>query len=154
MVSSREGHHTVQRIQPSMPVQAVETFGIQSPLDTHFKSVSCEVAECVRNRDGWRTVLDTSTVEGAKQAKWIIDFSGRKYTKVEQGPVVTFTFGPAQQCFQRHKQPLGRPELYLVRGGDWRGNPMGTVRQHTRPEFWLEHSAISLDRLSEAQRRG
>lgn len=144
----------MQRMQARMPVQGVQTFEVASPVETHYKTVSCRVAECVRHRDGWRTVLDTSTVEGAKQAQWIIDFSGRKYTKVEQGPIVTFTFGAGQQCFQKHKQTLERPELYIVRAGDWRGNPTGERMQHTRPEHWVEHSAGQLDKLNDAQKRG
>ena len=30
-------------------------------------------------------------------------------------------------------------QLLVVRGGDWRGNPTGERRVHTRPEDWAEH---------------
>lgn len=157
-VTSVEGPHVVQRILPILPVQAMETFAIASPVDTHFKVVRCDGPElkegCVRNKVGWRTVLDVSTVEGARQAKWIINFSGRSFTRQDQGSVLTFTFAAGQQCFQKHRVPLGRPELYIVRDGDWRGNPTGHVYRHTRPEHWVEHSAESFDRLDRTKKRG
>jgi hypothetical protein len=47
---------------------------------------------------------------------------------------------------------VGRPELFIVRGGDYRGNPLGTpTRVHARPEDWVEdfstHTQAIADRL-------
>lgn len=154
MVTSREGVHIVQRIEPSMPVQGMQSFEIASPVETHHKVISCKEAGCQRYRDGWRTVLDVSTLEGARQARWIINYSGRKYKLEEVGNVLTFTFPAFQRCFGKHTKPLERPELYIVRDGDWRGNPTGKTMQHTRPEHWVEHSAETLDKLRTAQQKG
>jgi len=153
-VTSHEGNHVVQRIKPAMPIQAVQTFEVVSPLETHYKVVSCKEIECVRERDGWRTVLDVSTVNGQQQARWITHYSGRRFTYEQTGAIITFTFSPGQSCFNKHQKPLGRPELYVVRDGDWRGNPTGNQRIHTKPEHWVEHSEEELARLRRIQERG
>jgi hypothetical protein len=65
-------------------------------------------------------------------------------------------FEPGQPCFAaaRHTVPNGRPELYVVRGGDWRGNPRRDVRRHARPDDWIDDMAGTLDRLKTAHDRG
>jgi hypothetical protein len=68
-----------------------------------------------------------------------------------------FTFEAGQTCFAsgQHKLPLDRPEHYLVKGGDWRGNPTKTpTRKHSKPEFWVEDMQDSFDKLRQAQERG
>jgi hypothetical protein len=154
MVSSNEGRHTVQRMAPTLPVQTLQSFEIVSPVETHFRVLTCKEADCQRHRDGWRSVLDTSTVQGAQQAKWIHSYSGRRFTYTQVGPVVTFTFAAGQSCFTKHQKPLERPELFVVRDGDWRGNPTGNAMRHTQPEHWVEHHAESLDKIRSIQERG
>jgi hypothetical protein len=44
--------------------------------------------------------------------------------------------------------PLERPELYVVRGGDWRGNPRGEVRRHSGPDSWVNDFAEHQDRIA------
>ncbi|WP_225840314.1 hypothetical protein [Streptomyces sp. NK08204] len=70
--------------------------------------------------------------------------------KTDAGLTV-FRFESGQRCFAEH---YTRPEIYLVRDGDWRGNPTGRRRQHTRPADWVEDMAENQGRLIELQERG
>jgi hypothetical protein len=82
----------------------------------------------------------------------VLKGSGRRYVQTAvDGGLIEFTFEAGQTCFQasQHKVPLERPELYIVRGGDWRGNPRGTApRQHSGPDSWLNDFGSHQDRLS------
>ena len=44
---------------------------------------------------------------------------------------MVFTFEAGQQCFTQHHVP-DRPQFFVVRDGDWRGNPTGQNRLHTK----------------------
>jgi hypothetical protein len=65
-------------------------------------------------------------------------------------------FEAGQPCFPpASTAPLARPELYVVRDGDRRGNPRGTkARLHQRPELWQEDFAEHQQTLADAQQRG
>jgi hypothetical protein len=50
---------------------------------------------------------------------------------------------------------LERPELYIVREGDWRGNPRGTPpRRHARAADWVDEAMEHQDRINTARERG
>lgn len=73
--------------------------------------------------------------------------------------LTVFEFPAGQVCFasgnEAHRVPLERQPLYLVRGGDWRGNPRGTPgRQHARPEDWVDDFATHQQQLDDTLRRG
>lgn len=143
------------RIPPKLPVGAVQTYKLDRPLTEQFwQRVGCGQVDCDRYRKGWTSQLDTSTIEGRKWALWIVNHSGRHFTKVERGPIVIFTFPAGQQCFEKHKRPRERDPLFVVRAGDHRGNPTGWKRQHSRGEDWRDDMAERLDAVAEAQRRG
>jgi hypothetical protein len=44
--------------------------------------------------------------------------------------------------------------MYLVRDGDWRGNPTGRKRQHTRAADWVEDMQENQGRLIDQQQKG
>lgn len=149
----------VNRITPNLPASAYRTFQIVSPLSTHWRPATCEEAECEQYARGWESAIDESTELGQKQAWYIRKQSGRKFTESrdEQPGLTVFTFEAGQTCFSagQHKVPLGRPEHYLVRGGDWRGNPAGVeTRRHSKPEFWVEDMQEGFDKLRSVQERG
>lgn len=149
----------INRITPNLPASAYRTFQIVSPLATHWRPASCEEVECEQHARGWKSAIDETTELGQKQAWYIRKQSGRNYTESrdEQPGLTVFTFEPGQRCFNsgQHKAPLGRPEHYLVKGGDWRGNPAGiATRKHTKPEFWVEDFNENQDRLTRAQQAG
>lgn len=149
----------VNRITPNLPASAYRTFQITSPLSTHWRPATCEEAECEQHARGWKSAIDESSELGQKQAWYIRKQSGRKFTESgdEQPGLTVFTFEAGQACFAagQHKVPLGRPEHYLVKGGDWRGNPTGALpRRHSKPEFWVEEMQEGFDKLRSAQERG
>ena len=141
----------INRITPNMPATAYQTFSIASPPDTSVRA-ACEQVGCPNWRNGWQTAVDESTELGQQQAVFIRTRSGRTFREQRTGGGLTvFTFESGQRCFAEHRT---RPELYAVRDGDWRGNPSGRVRQHSRAEDWVEDCNEQLGRLADAQARG
>jgi len=143
------------RIDPRMPPSAYRSFEVRSPVQTHYRSVPCQQADCAHHRDGWISVLDVATTQGKAWAA-AIRKSGRRFTVDRAGPdtTVTYRFPAGQQCFASpHKVPVGRPEIFVVRDGDWRGNPTGRTTQE-RPEIFVERMAENLDELSTEREKG
>lgn len=136
------------RPDPVGPVHAYKTYQIVSPLSTHFRDGTCDEAGCLAQRYGWKTPVDESTEFGQRQAYYIRAQSGRRFTEERTAAGLTeFTFEAGQKCFATHKIPLERPELYVVRGGDFRGNPTGEVRHHT-PDSWTNDFGEHQDRIA------
>jgi hypothetical protein len=50
--------------------------------------------------------------------------------------------------------PLERQPLLIVRDGDWRGNPTGRRRLHTKPEHWVEDFKEHQGKINDAIERG
>ncbi len=135
------------RIQPKMPAHAYTTYQIAAPVSTHFRAGTCDEAGCLAHRHGWATTVDESTTLGQGQAHYVRKESGRRFVESRTGGLTTFTFEAGQKCFATHQVPLERPELYIVRGGDWRGNPRGEVTRH-RPDTWVEAFAEHQDQIA------
>lgn len=141
------------RLEPQMPASEYTTYSVRSPLATHWRKATCAESGCAAHRQGWRVRKETLTAELLHTAT----HSGRKYTVLEVGPGETYlVFEAGQSCFAEstHRVPLERPELYLVRGGDWRGNPRGEQRTHTRAEHWVEDLHEHTDRINQAVKAG
>lgn len=136
-----------QRIAPKMNPEAYRTFEVHSPVATHFRDASCAEMECQHHLNGWVSRFDVTTTEGRQWSR-AIGQSGRKFTWERNGNIVTFRFPPGQQCFQApHKVPVGRPELYVVRDGDWRGNPTGRQRREHQPLLFVEQFEENLAKI-------
>lgn len=144
------------RIKPNLPSSAYTTFQVTAPTATHTVEASCEDVECEQYARGWRMKLDLGTDLGQKQAHYIKHLSGRSYRVVDQRDgLVTLEFPGGQPCFQQHRVRNQLPETFLVRGGDYRGNPLGTkTRVHDKPEHWVEEFQEHQDRLKTAIERG
>lgn len=146
----------INRIQPVLPAQAYKTFQIIAPGSTHFRPGTCEEAGCGAYERGWRTLLDETSDLGQQRAHYIRKLCGRRFAE-ERDPegLTVFTFEPGQRCFAQHRVPLERESFYFVRGGDWRGNPLGgRPFQHRRGEEWVEDFAEHQARLNAAIERG
>jgi hypothetical protein len=141
----------VNRITPKLAVHQVKSYDISSPKDTHQRRASCAEVECKATRLGWESFIDESTSLGQRQAEYIRRRSGRGFreTRNEFG-ITVFTFPPGQSCFSEHHVSVERPEFFIVRDGDWRGNPTGRVRLHDRPEHWVEDFASHQEGLIRA----
>jgi hypothetical protein len=145
----------VNRIEPAMPVQSYKTYEIRAPRSTHFRPASCMEFGCLAHRNGWATLIDPSTPLGEQQAYYIRKQSGRKYVEESLGPnALRFTFEAGQRCFAKHEVPIGKPELFVVRDGDWRGNPTGRVRRHVQATDWVDDFAEHQIRVAEQVQRG
>lgn len=144
----------IHRLTPALPPQAMKTYALAAPLQTHFRPATCAEVDCPNYLHGWRTVVDETSELGREQAAYIRTQAGRRFEATREGGLTTFTFEAGQECFATHQQPLEREPIYLVKEGDWRGNPRGTSpRVHTRPEFWVEdfgtHQQHLADRIKE-----
>lgn len=157
------------RMAPKMPAASYKTYQIASPVSTHTRPATCTEVDCEQQAHGWATVVDESTELGARQAEYVRGSCRpvqatlaadagliRRYVEARTPEGLTrFEFPAGQRCFREHRVPLDRPELYIVRDGDWRGNPRRTTpRRHTRPEYWVEDFHEHTDRLTQAIEKG
>lgn len=145
------------RFQPSLPAASMQTYAISAPLATHWRPATCEESDCDAWLHGWQSFIDESTDLGQRQAHYIRRESGRKYAETRNEAGITeFTFEAGQRCFKsdQHRVRNYRDERYLVRGGDFRGNPTGMRREHKRPEDWVDDFSAHQDRLKAALERG
>lgn len=134
---------------PRMPVEAYRTWSVQSRPDKRVKTV-CERVGCPQWRSGWESVIDESTPLGKSQAAFIRS-SRRTFREQKTAAGLTvFRFEPGQRCFADHQT---MPELYLVRGGDYRAK-VGGVRVHKNPADWVEHVQQHMGLLLDERDKG
>ncbi|SDU42668.1 hypothetical protein [Jiangella alkaliphila] len=143
-------------IDPKLPAAAMKTYAVIANPQTHFRAGTCEEAGCLAFRHGWATAVDQRTELGQRQAAYIRTRSGRAFTEdVDALGRVTFTFLPGQPCFTEHRVRLEREPLYVVRGGDFRGNPRGTrPRVHTSAASFVDDFASHQQGLADRLERG
>lgn len=145
--------HRMNRIQPQGRVQDYRTFQITSPLSTHWRKATCAEVDCPHYLNGWRVRVEGLPADMLHAAKT----SGRKFTEltvVEGENWLVFEAG--QNCFRAadHRKLLDRQEIFITRDGDWRGNPTGMVRKHTKPEFWIEDMQENNQAVRDFQQKG
>ncbi len=146
---------TVSRIAPVGDPRAYRTYGASMPLRTHWRRATCEEAGCDAYRSGWVTTVDLSTELGQAQAHYITHDKTRRWTVQQAAPTLAkFVFGPGQTCFGEHKVRLDRAPRFLVKDGDFRGNPTGYSREHKNAEHWIEDQQETLDRVAARRQRG
>lgn len=145
------------RLEPQMPANAYRTFQVVAPRPTHWRSATCAEADCAAYANGWVTDVDESIGLGQRQAHYVRRESGRRYTeqRLESG-LIRFTFEAGQTCFAAggHQVRVDRPEIYIARDGDWRGNPTGRTRTHSRAADWVDDFGEHQLRLADQQKRG
>lgn len=141
----------INRIAPVGPAGAYKTYMVGTPK-VYQRQVTCEEFGCLNFRNGFKVPVPA----GPSHQAYLIKTSGKPYT-VEEGEDGTkfAVFPPGTKCFAEitHKVASG-PELYVVRGGDWRGNPTGYKRVHKRPDDWVEDFQEHTDKITTEARRG
>lgn len=145
----------LNRIEPNLPAAAYKTYQIIAPKSTHYRPATCEEVECDMYQNGWKSIIDESTDLGKKQAHYI-RYESRRSFKTERLPngLTSFYFEPGQQCFYEHQVKLDRPEIYVVTGGDFRGNPLGTAPvRHKNAADWQDDFANHQDKLANQRQR-
>jgi hypothetical protein len=102
--------------------------------------------DCKAYQNGWATTV----FAGSDDEALIRSLNYRFVETKEADGMIRFTFYAEQPCFaaSRHRVPIEREPLYVVRGGDWRGNPRGEKTTHTRPEDWVDDFANHQDKLA------
>lgn len=112
-------------------------YRISSPAETHYRKATCQEVDCERYANGWRVKVNGLPADLLKY----ITNSGRKFSEVRVSDTETWLIYPGgQQCFDNHQVSLEKPALYIVR--DRAG-----IRQHTKPEHWVEENSENLDRI-------
>ncbi|MEU1445510.1 hypothetical protein [Streptomyces mirabilis] len=144
----------MNRIEPQMGPEAYKTYAIVAPASSHFRPATCVETDCPDYLHGWRVRVEGLPPELLHAAKT----SGRKYTEMRVAEGETWLhFEAGQPCFRaaEHRARLDRPELFLVRDGDHRGNPRQTrARQHLRPELWVEDFGEHQQNIADQIERG
>ncbi|KUN03143.1 hypothetical protein AQI95_24610 [Streptomyces yokosukanensis] len=148
----------MNRAEPTMPAEAYKTYAIVAPKSTHWVDATCAEVECAHHLYGWQSVIDESTELGQRQAHYIRKQAGRRFTEERrEGGLTAFVFEAGQVCFNaaKHQRRLDRPELYIVRDGDHRGNPRGTApRQHVKAADWVDDFAEHQQALADEHQKG
>lgn len=143
----------MNRIPPQGRVQDYKTYQIVSPLSTHWRKATCAEVSCPNYLNGWRVRVEGLPLDMLHTAKTC----GRKFTELDVTESEHWlVFEPGQACFRagEHRALLDKQEIFVVRDGDFRGNPTGNVRKHTRPEFWQEDFAGHQDALARQTQAG
>jgi hypothetical protein len=141
-------------LEPNMPVEAYKTYRIVSPLSTHWRPAQCHEIDCAAYLNGWSVRVEGLPPQLLHTAK----NSGRRYVEVHVAEGESWlNFEAGQPCFKQseHRVRLDdRPELYVVRDGDWRGNPTGRVRKHANAQDWTDDFGEHQQRLADLRARG
>jgi hypothetical protein len=144
----------LHRIEPLMDAAAYKTYAMVAPLSTHWRSATCAEVNCPEYVNGWRVHLEALTPDLQQAARR----SGRRWREERVAEGQTYlVFEAGQPCFRasQHRMRIERPELFVVRDGDHRGNPRGTkARLHQNPEHWREDFAEHQQKLADEINKG
>lgn len=144
----------LSRPQPLMDAGAYKTYEMRSPLSTHFRPATCAEVGCPHYLHGWQVRVEALAPELVEAARK----SGRRYREQRIAEGETWlVFEAGQPCFKasQHRARIDRPPLYIVRDGDFRGNPRGTKsRLHQRPQDWVEDFATHQQAIADEFKKG
>lgn len=144
----------VSRPAPRMDAAQYKTYSVVAPLSTHFRAATCAEVGCPHYVNGWRVRVESLTPDLLHAAR----NAGRRYAEQRVAEGETWlVFEAGQPCFKarEHQTRIERPELYVVRDGDHRGNPRRTkARLHQRPENWVEDFAEHQQKLADEIEKG
>lgn len=144
------------RLPPVGPVGAYQTFQMVRPRATHSRPATCAEVECPHYLNGWACRVIAGSDDEALIRRTIAARSYRYLDVREDGGFIRFMFYPEQPCFKAgaHRVQLDRPGIYLVKDGDWRGNPTGRTRRHANGDDWVDDFANHQEKIKEAIEHG
>lgn len=137
----------LNRVTPTLPVNAMQSYGILAPLESHWRRASCEEIGCVDHHYGWVLPLEGLDAGDIWQAR----NCGRRYhQQTNEDGKVFLHYEAGQPCFRArtHRIRIDRPELFVVRGGDWRGvdRDQRSIR-FSSADAWQDHMHTTLDKI-------
>ena len=139
------------RITPAGRPEDYLTYAIRAGRDTAVVA-ACKDVGCQAWAHGWETSVDEATDLGKRQGAYIRQGSGRTFTEKRTAAGLTvFRFEAFQRCFAEHRT---RPDVFLRRDGDFRGNPTQQVRVHKRAADWIEDFQEHEGDLAELREKG
>src|SRR4051812_24272428 len=99
----------VSRMQPAMPVGAMQTFQILAPRETHWRTASCAEIGCHAYLGGWVTPVLAGSGDEA-----LLRSAGRKWVRIErvEGGYLHYHFAAGTRCLgaARHRVRIERTE--------------------------------------------
>lgn len=146
----------VQRFKPTLPVEKMQTYKISRPPATHTRPATCAEVDCPDFVKGYTVRLprgDDRIVLLRRAADGWVDGFKREMCEVTgiDSAEQEFLFNPGSPCLKAttHRCTLDRPEIYVVREGDWRNaRTARLIRRHQRPEHWVEDMQENLDAVA------
>lgn len=137
----------LNRVTPLLSVDKMQTHHILAPADTHFRKATCEEVECPHYLKGWGLPLKGLDEGDIWQAK----NSGRKWTELEiKAGEKHLWFEAGQPCFRAstHRIRIEREEVFLLRPGDWRGQPSDRKPiVFSGADAWADSVQTNLDQI-------
>lgn len=146
-----------------MPVQLgpeyYQSYTASMPLSSHWRRALCEEVDCSDFLSGFVFTCDISNELGVKQYQYLAKQDKDRSPSIQRVSehIFKFVYKPGTPCMKRgdHRLPIGKEPIFLVRGGDWRGNPRQiATRRHTSAEFWVEDFAQNQDRITTTIQKG
>lgn len=141
------------RFAPLGAREHYKTYALKAPPSTHWRRATCAEIDCPAYLNGWVTIVPTAS----PQAVYIRAGAGRRFEEsAPEAGMASFFFPPGQPCFKasEHRTPLEREPLYIVRDGDFRGNPTGRSMRHQRGSDWVEDFGEHQQAIVDRQARG
>jgi hypothetical protein len=142
----------ITRMQPVGPIQAYKTYQIVAPR-SHWRQATCAEVDCVDYLNGWEMMVHRSDAA----VLHAIRTSGRPFVESPIDPLgfILFEFDAGSACRtpSQHRIQVV-PEIYVVRAGDWRGNPTGMRRRHRNPQEFVEDFGEHQERIIDEVKRG
>ena len=108
-----------------------------------IRPMTCAEAECSARAFGWQTILPSPA-----KVEWIewlrAGNSGKHFVESRDAPgLVTFTFSPGQDCFQKHTEREARFDIGRKEGG--------RTLMYSSGDHFVDDSQKHLEKLKEAR---
>ncbi len=145
----------INRIQPLTDPRAYQTYQWLAPKASHFRPATCEEVECQEYLLGFVVTVDEHTELGQKQAHYIRHDRSRRHEEIRtiDSTLTEFIFEPGQTGFGHQHQVQIRPEIFVKKDGDFRGNPTGR-KQILSQQDWKDDFGEHLENLADEQEKG
>jgi hypothetical protein len=141
-----------QRVPPVGAPGDYKTFAWRAPVATHFRRATCAEVGCLQWHNGWRLRVEGLEPRDLHLAKTC----GRKFSELEISVTEHWlVFEAGQACFKAaaHRTRIDKPEIFVVRGGDWRAR-IGDTYRHASVDDWVDEMANHQDKIVQLIERG